>query len=321
METATIIGIDVSKKSLTVFCWGQAGPVREILNTPAAIADWLETLPADAMIGLESTGSYHKLAAGLAHSSGRTVFVLQPRDICNYRRSVSPRGKTDSIDAQVIARFVAMEHASLRPWKPATKEQELLDAYLKGRAFFSRSRASAGLMAESLPCLAAMVEVIEKAYSEAIGKIDQEIDATIKCVPEMAEKRKRLKSIQGVGKVTSAGLANLFSRFDFKTSDALVGYLGLDPRPMESGKYRGLRRLSKRGPAEMRRLLYMAAMAGIRKPAWKPLYEAARAKGLPRIAALCVVARKILRVALAVWKKAGAVFEPAKILKEMPAMT
>ena len=220
---------------------------------------------------------------------------------------------------QSIQEGVAMEHASLRPWTPPTQQQEMIDAYLKGRAFCSRTRASAGLVTQSIPQVAKLLETIEETLNSTISQLDKMIEATIKQIPEMAESWNRLQTIQGVGEVTGAGLACLLSRHEFKNSDALVGYMGLDPRPMESGQYRGRRRLSKRGPAELRRLLYMAAMAGVRQPAWKPLYEATRAKGLSRIAALCVVARKILRVAFALWKDPTAVFDPSKILKEVPA--
>lgn len=319
MGSTKFVGIDVSKNSLTVFVWGQQGSPVEVKNVPSSIADWLETLPKDALIGLESTGGYHKLAAGLAHQSGRTVFILQPRDMSNYRRSVSPRGKTDFIDAQVIARFVAFEHTSLRPWTPPTQQQELIDAYLKGRAFCSRTRASTGLVAQTIPQMEKLLTALEETLNSTISQIDKMIEATIKQIPEMVGGWNRLRTIQGVGEVTGAGLACLLSRHEFKNSDALVGYIGLDPRPMESGQYRGRRRLSKRGPAELRRLLFMAAMAGVRQSAWKPLYEATKAKGLSRIAALCVVARKILRVAFALWKDSRAVFNPTRILKEAPA--
>jgi transposase len=59
----------------------------------------------------------------------------------------------------------------------------------------------------------------------------------------------------------------------------------------------GKRRLSKRGPAELRRLLFNAAMAAARTRVWKPVYEHYRARGLPTTAALVILARKIARIA------------------------
>ena len=78
---------------------------------------------------------------------------------------------------------------------------------------------------------------------------------------------------------------------------------GLDPRPNDSGKKTGQRRLSKRGWPEIRRLLYAAAMSAARTKAWNGFYLAQRAKGLSTTAALIVLARKLLRVAFSLFKQ------------------
>jgi transposase len=76
-----------------------------------------------------------------------------------------------------------------------------------------------------------------------------------------------------------------------KSADAFAAFTGLDPRPDDSGQRRGKRRLSKRGPAELRRLLYLAAMSAIKTKTWRPLYEHYRAKGLSSTATLVILAR------------------------------
>jgi hypothetical protein len=47
-----------------------------------------------------------------------------------------------------------------------------------------------------------------------------------------------------------------------ENADAFVAFTGLDPRPDDSGQHHGKRRLSKRGPTELCRLLYLAALSG-----------------------------------------------------------
>lgn len=312
MEQIAFVGIDVAKDTLAISVWGQ-DLVIEIRNHVDSIQKWLAGLPAKAHIGLESTGSYHRLVAGLCVGSGRTVHLLQPRDMSNYRRTVAPRGKTDAIDAQVIARYVAHEHAHLRAWTPPTQEQDQLDALLKTRAFCSRQRSSLNQVREAKEGLDSVLSEVEKAMTKAIAAIDRQIKQLVRKIPEMAQGCARLETIEGIGPVIAAALGNTLCKHDFKDSQALIGYIGLDPRPMESGKYKGRRRLSKRGPAELRRLLYLAAMSGARK-SWKARFEALMAKGLPRIGALCAVAKKIIAVAWAIWKKEGARFEPEKII-------
>ena len=84
-------------------------------------------------------------------------------------------------------------------------------------------------------------------------------------------------------------------------ADAFVAFIGLDPRPDDSGKKTGRRRLSKRGDPELRRLLYVAAMSASRTRAWKPLYQRALARGLSRIEALVTLARHIARTAWSIY--------------------
>jgi len=130
-----------------------------------------------------------------------------------------------------------------------------------------------------------------------IAKLEQRMDALIASMPGTREDRRRLESIDGVGPVVSIALIEPLVRLPFSSSDAFVAFAGLDPRPRDSGHKVGKRRLSKRGPAELRRLLFNAAMAATRTHVWKPIYEHYRARGLPTTAALVIIARKIARIA------------------------
>ena len=59
---------------------------------------------------------------------------------------------------------------------------------------------------------------------------------------ERATLVKRLQTIDGVGTLTSIRCATLFTRVPFHSSDAVVAFFGLDPRPNDSGQHRGRRR-------------------------------------------------------------------------------
>ena len=103
--------------------------------------------------------------------------------------------------------------------------------------------------------------------------------------------------LSGVGPIIGTALVNTLERVPVKSADAFVAFTGLDPRPDDSGQHRGKRRLSKRGPAELRRLLYLAAMSAAKTKTWRPLYERYRAKGLSSTATLVILARRIARTA------------------------
>jgi hypothetical protein len=49
-------------------------------------------------------------------------------------------------------------------------------------------------------------------------------------------------------------------------------------------------------------LLFNAAMSAARTRLWRPYYERERAKGLPTTAALVVIARRLVRIAYALFK-------------------
>lgn len=107
-------------------------------------------------------------------------------------------------------------------------------------------------------------------------------------------------------------LATLLARIEFANSDAVVAFSGLDPRPEDSGTKKGKRRLSTKEDPQLRRQLYLCAMAATRNPLFRTQYEALKAWGLPSTAALVVLARKLLRIAFAVWKSRKP-FDPQKL--------
>lgn len=107
------IGADVAKDEIVVACSEGSFPVRKIANKHAALLAFLKSLPAGSRIGMESTGIYHELFANIAHKLGFIVFVLNPKDTRHYAKGVGMRGKTDRVDAELIARMIAHEHTNL----------------------------------------------------------------------------------------------------------------------------------------------------------------------------------------------------------------
>jgi transposase len=123
-----------------------------------------------------------------------------------------------------------------------------------------------------------------------------------------------MRTINGVGPVVSVALVNILEHIPLGSADAFVAFTGLDPRPDESGQHRGKRRLSKRGPSELRRLLYLAAMSAKKTPMWKPLFEYYRAKGLSTTACFVILARRIARTAWSMYTYRTE-FDPAQFTK------
>jgi transposase len=80
------------------------------------------------------------MLADAAHKLGFVVFVLNPKDARHYAKAVGLRGKTDRVDAELIARMVAHEHTKLHPWIPPRAEQREMARLIKRRAKLSSLR-------------------------------------------------------------------------------------------------------------------------------------------------------------------------------------
>jgi hypothetical protein len=116
MQTPSVvrnIGADVAKDEIVVACSEGNFPVRKVANRRPAVLAFLKGLPAGSRIGVESTGSYHELFAEAAHQLGFLVFLFNPKDTRHYAKAVGLRGKTDRVDAELIARMIAHEHTKL----------------------------------------------------------------------------------------------------------------------------------------------------------------------------------------------------------------
>ena len=312
MSEVDCFAADVSKRELVIAVYpGEVG-VKRIANQEAVISAWLDTLPAGSVIAMEATGSYHRRLADLAHTRGLVVYVVNPRDVYYYARGMGARGKTDPSDAKLLARYVAHERAHLHPYLPPSALCERLTTLLERRAVLVRTRQALTQSLADLPALAGEKRNLFEAVAALLCGIDQQLAALTSSDASTAKLVSRLKTISGVGPLVASLLCALFKRFAFRHADALIAYLGLDPRPDESGQHRGRRRLSKRGHPEWRRLLIAAAMSAARTQAWRDYVNLQRAKALPATAVHVILARKMLRTAFALYKN-GQDFIPPSV--------
>ncbi|PAT00155.1 MAG: hypothetical protein BSR46_04165 [Candidatus Dactylopiibacterium carminicum] len=287
---------------LVIATFDDIQPLIRIPNKPAAIKRWLANLPVQCTLGMEATGTLHRTLADLAFSAGHRVYVFNPKDVAFYLKSLRVRGKTDLFDAAGIARYTHNESAQCHPYAPLSEDHLALTTLIQRRHQVVKQRASLSMSFSQgdASCLSAL-STLMKAFEALIAQIDQRLQDLMAADAVMQRKCKLLMGIHGVGPLVSTTLALRMSRIHYANSDALVAAVGLDPRPRESGRYVGTRQLSKRGNPEERRLLYMAAISACRNTPWRTMRDALLSRGLPRTAIYCIIARKILRVAFAVW--------------------
>ena len=311
-SAALNIGADVAKDAIVVACSEGSFPVREVANQRPAVLAFLKSLPTGSRIGVESTGTYHELFAEAAHQLGFRVFLLNPKDTHHYAKAVGLRGKTDRVDAELIARMIAHEHTKLHAWNPPTPQQREIDRLIKRRATLISLRQAVAMSLHELGGFADELKALRTRFNQLIARIDLRIRALVEASPDRKQNFTRVCTITGVGPVIGTALVNTLERVPVNSADAFVAFTGLDPRPDDSGQHRGKRRLSKRGPAELRRLLYLAAMSAAKTKTWRPLYEHYRAKGLSSTATLVILARRIARTAWSIYTHKTE-FDPSRL--------
>ncbi|MBW2090469.1 MAG: IS110 family transposase [Deltaproteobacteria bacterium] len=101
-------------------------------------------------------------------------------------------------------------------------------------------------------------------------------------------------SIKGIGNITVAGLIGEVGDFrKFKTISEVMKLAGLDLFEVSSGKHKGKHRISKRGRALMRKLLFFAAINAVKSHGiMHARYQKMLNNGTPKIKALIAVSRR-----------------------------
>lgn len=297
------VGADVDSRSIVLACAAHSFAPRRIANEREAIIAWLRALPRGSRLGMEATGGYHELLAQLAQKAGLQVYVINARDLRRYAEGIGRRGKTDRVDAEVIARYVEREHEELHAYIAPTKAQRALGRLTARRA---KLVAIKGALTQSLGSLPS----VRRELAQALARIERLIEhlerlmqQALEAIPQAHRAAQHVATVPGIGRVTSTYLGYSFTRVPYANADAVVAHTGFDPRADDSGKRRGRRRLSKRGPAEARRLLFNCARSAARMKIWRPYYEAQLAKGLSATAATVILARKMVRIAFALYKR------------------
>lgn len=318
-STIEVIGADISQREI-VLAWARSQrPCLSIANCRKAVLTWLKQLPAHSVIGMEATGRLHQLLADLAVARGHTVYVVNPKHIASYAKSVGQRGKTDPLDAAVIARYVDRERDGLHPYTTPSALQRQLRDLISQRAAVVRHCTALKQSIEATgqglnSALKRAHQAALKSLNKLLTEINNELRLTIAADQALESKRKHLQTITGIGFINSAALTHRFDRTPFANSDAVVAAYGMDPRPRDSGNQVGKRRLTKQGNPEDRRLIYLAAQSASKTKLFKPLYKALLAKGFSTTEAILIIARKLLRIAFAVWTS-GKPFNPDKVGK------
>jgi len=328
-EDVLVVGVDVSKDNLDVaFVLGKGDTPQDLgkfSNKSKGFSSLAKKLQKafkktgyDSFeVVVEPTGGYEKLFVQFCISQGWKAKVVVPYRVRQWAKSQGTRGKTDALDARVLALYGA--HHTLPEWTFLPEEVKHLDNLLqridqieahlrqeKNRRHSLQAKGEySGPTAESVERLTEMLE-------EELVRLRKGMYKHMKEYPHLKEEQKTVKELPGIGEKNSLPLLSFLYQFYVKTSGqgtkkGIAAFAGLDPTPYESGDSVYKRTvISRQGSPKIRKVLYLAVRGGLRsKDPNNPLklfVERLKSRGKKTKVAWIAAARKILVWAWTIFK-------------------
>jgi len=289
------VGIDVSKKHLDIFDEGLGVPER-IANATQAITQLVARWRCDVLVVFEATGVYDLELREALSRAGIRFARINPARARDFARASGQLAKTDPIDARMLAAFArAMQPATEQAVNPArnalarlAKRRDQL-VLMRAQEKNRRSEADDRAMADRIGRL---IEVLDGEIEE----IEADISALIKAEAEISDDAQLMRSLPGVGPVACMQLIAQMPELGKVGPKQVAALAGLAPFNVDSGAYRGKRKIAG-GRKRVRDALYMAALNAVRRAdPFRAFYSRLRQAGKPAKLALIAVARKLLTV-------------------------
>jgi transposase len=294
---AGFVGIDVSKDRLDVHVLpgGQAFAVTRNREGVAELAERLGKLSL-AAIAVEATGGFETVVASTLVGAGLPVVVVNPAQVRAFAQALGRRAKTDTIDAAVIAQFVAATKPEIRPLADA-ETQALADLVARRRQIVQmivaerqrEKRVTAKRLRKSITRL---LTALEKELNE----LDKAMDETVRGSPVWLQNEDLLKSVPGVGPIIARILMAELPEIGTLGRRQVAALVGLAPWTRQSGQWKGKSFIGG-GRASVRATLFLGALAAARfNPALKAFRDKLVNAGKPKSVAIIAVARKLLTI-------------------------
>ncbi len=305
-----VLGIDVSKAKLDYCLVNDAkktiaqGIVTNNTKGIKALLKALHQQHPQLVVAAESTGIYHQFIQAACLDLNITFRLINPIQTKQFNSTTVRGCKTDKKDAKSIA--VLGSNGAGYIVKPATLGLQQAKSYMRTMNKLQKQLRTLKMMenhfnyslnqldASGLQSLQASTkQQVESYRAKAIKAFGTNSDVDL------------LQTIPGVGPITALGfLVEVGDWRRFNNASSIVAYAGLDPKIKQSGKVLVTGRLTKRGSANLRKYLFIAAMVARRfDPQLQAVYDKKRAQGKSHKAATCHIARKLVHRMYAVLKR------------------
>lgn len=297
-QAERVIGVDVAKNRLDIA--DSQGKIRKtISNTAPAIKKAIVQKVKDddsVFVVCEATGGYERGLVKTLQDAGISVAIANPRQVRQFASAMGRLEKSDPIDAEAICQFAQTAELPAAPVK--TAEQEARDAVVRRREQVLEmiGQENNRLQQESDPKMKKTIERVLKTLKSLLKKLDAEVARFLEEEAKTNASVEVLMSVPGVGAVTTATLLCELPELGQLNRSEIAKLAGVAPIVHESGQSRGHRSVSG-GRGKVRRVLYMAALVGIRSnPALVEFHRRLVSRGKPQKVAIVACMRKLLTI-------------------------
>lgn len=304
-NTPKSVGIDVAKAKIDValLMADHSAVTRTFPNTTAGIHEAISFFKqhgtaATVPCVIESTGDYHLLTAFMLTEAAYAVKCINPLITKRYQRASVRNAKNDRIDAARLA-LIGLSESALPHFTMQRNDivaRKVVTAIAKLETV--RQQLSSHLRGVAQTCDQLGVSIDLSVAEDAVERIEEQITLLKKKlialsssdVTELAE------GVKGLSTTQSAILGMFLSGHTFTHRDQLIAFCGLDVSVKQSGSWVGRAKLSKRGNAYLRKILFQIAWGlKLHEPRYREYYEKLRLRKLHYTSCLLAVARKFLR--------------------------
>lgn len=304
MDSSVVyVGIDVSKDRLDLAV-APSGHSWHCANDPSAFAALLVELNAlhPALIVMEATGALELPIAAALAAANLPLAIVNPRQVRDFAKATGQLAKTDRLDAAVLAHFAE----AIRPAAqtlPSAEQQHLSALLTRRRQILEFLVAERNRLATALPTIHERIHDHIAWLQTELDDLDVELQRCIEASPAWQATEDLLRSVPGIGPVTARTLVADLPELGQITPKRLAALVGLAPLNVDSGRFRGQRRIWG-GRAQVRSTLYMATVSATRfNPVIREFYQRLVKAGKPKKVALTAAMHKLLTILNAMMKQ------------------
>ncbi|HEX4949668.1 MAG TPA: IS110 family transposase [Blastocatellia bacterium] len=290
------VGIDVAKDKLDTAI-DTTGTLLVHANDAAGIAQLIAHLQPlqPHFIVVEATGGDETNLVTALALAGLPVCLVAPRRIRAFAKGLGILAKTDTLDAQVLARYG--RDARPRLYQLTSTEQRELEALLTRRAqLIEMFVAERNRLATAPKVVQPQVQKHIQWLEQHITAADTDLQKRLRATPLWQRQDEIVQSVPGVGPVLSLTLLAHLPELGQLSHKRISALVGVAPFAADSNKRAGKRHITG-GRRVVRSVLYMATLAATRcNPVLKAFYQKLRAAGKCPKVALTACARRLLTI-------------------------